>query len=53
MSKGKIILNGLIKENPIFVLFLGMCPVLATSSSVYSAIGMSVCVFLVLLLLLQ
>ena len=50
MSKGKIILNGLIKENPIFVLFLGMCPVLATSGSVYSAIGMSVCVFLVLLL---
>lgn len=50
MSKGKIILNGLIKENPIFVLFLGMCPVLATSGSVYSALGMSVCVFLVLLL---
>lgn len=50
MSKGKIILNGIIKENPTFVLFLGMCPVLAVSSSVYSAIGMSLCVFLVLLL---
>ena len=50
MSKGKIILNGLFKENPIFVLFLGMCPVLATSGSVFSALGMSVCVFLVLFL---
>ena len=50
MSKGKIILNGIINENPTFVLFLGMCPVLATSATLYSAIGMSVCVFLVLLL---
>ena len=50
MKKGTIILNGIIKENPTFVLFLGMCPILATSSSIYSAIGMSVCVFIVLLL---
>lgn len=50
MKKISILLNGIIKENPTFVLFLGMCPVLATSKSVYSAIGMSVCVFLVLLL---
>lgn len=50
MKKGKIILNGIINENPTFALFLGMCPILATSSTVYSAIGMSVCVFLVLLL---
>ena len=50
MKKSKILLNGIINENPTFVLFLGMCPVLATSASIYSAIGMSVCVFLVLLL---
>ncbi len=50
MKKSKIILNGIINENPTFVLFLGMCPILATSASLYSAIGMSVCVFLVLLL---
>ena len=50
MKKSSIILNGIFKENPTFVLFLGMCPVLATSKSIYSAIGMSVCVFLVLLL---
>ena len=50
MKKGKIILNGIINENPTFALFLGMCPILATSTTIYSAIGMSVCVFLVLLL---
>ena len=50
MKKSKILLNGIINENPTFVLFLGMCPVLATSATIYSAIGMSVCVFLVLLL---
>jgi len=50
MKKGKLILNGIINENPTFVLFLGMCPVLATSTSIYSAIGMAACVFLVLLL---
>ena len=49
MKKISILLNGIIKENPTFVLFLGMCPILATSKSIYSAIGMSVCVFLVLL----
>ena len=42
--------NGIIKENPIFVLFLGMCPVLGTSASFFSAFGMSICVMLVLLM---
>lgn len=50
MKKSKIFLSGIIKENPIFVLFLGMCPVLGTSSSLYSAFGMSLCVMLVLLM---
>ena len=49
MKKSKIFLSGIIKENPIFVLFLGMCPVLGTSGSLYQAFGMSVCVLLVLL----
>ncbi len=48
MKKSKIFLSGIIKENPIFVLFLGMCPVLGTSTSLYSAFGMSICVALVL-----
>ena len=50
MKKSKIFLSGIIKENPIFVLFLGMCPVLGTSASFYSAFGMSICVILVLLM---
>ena len=50
MKKSKIFLTGIIKENPIFVLFLGMCPVLGTSASLYSAFGMSLCVILVLLM---
>lgn len=49
MKKSKIFLSGIIKENPIFILFLGMCPVLGTSGSLYQAFGMSVCVLLVLL----
>lgn len=49
MKKSKVFLSGIIKENPIFILFLGMCPVLGTSGSFYSAFGMSICVLLVLL----
>lgn len=41
--------NGLIKENPVFGLFLGMCSALAISSSIDSAFGMSMCVIVVLI----
>ena len=33
MGKVKVIMNGLIKENPTFVLLLGMCPTLGTTTS--------------------
>lgn len=33
-------LNGLIKENPTFVLMLGMCPTLAVTTGVINGIGM-------------
>ena len=36
----KTILDKIIKENPVFVLLLGMCPTLAISTSVSNAIGM-------------
>lgn len=36
----KTFLNGVIKENPTFVLFLGMCPTLAVTTSVVNGIGM-------------
>lgn len=32
--------NGIIKENPTFVLMLGMCPTLATTTSAINAVGM-------------
>lgn len=32
--------KGLFKENPVFVLLLGMCPSLATTTSVVNAVGM-------------
>lgn len=50
MKKLKIILNGILNENPTFVLLLGMCPVLITSSSLFSAFGMSICILFVLLM---
>ena len=36
----KTLLNKIVKENPVFVLLLGMCPTLAVSTSVSNAIGM-------------
>lgn len=42
MSKSNlgIVLNGLIKENPVFVLVLGMCPTLGTTTSAINGMGM-------------
>ena len=40
MKKSKIFLNGLIFENPTFVQLLGMCPTLATTTSVKNGVGM-------------
>ncbi len=39
-SPVKTFLNGLLKENPTFVLLLGMCPTLAVTTGVTNAIGM-------------
>ncbi len=45
----KNLFKGLLRENPIFVLALGLCPSLAVSTSVNNALGMSAATFLVLL----
>ena|ERR1035437_7679489 len=45
-----IVLNGLIKENPIFVLILGMCPTLATTSSAIKGMSMGLATLFVLFL---
>ena len=36
----RVLLNGFVKENPVFVLVLGTCPTLATTTSVISALAM-------------
>ncbi len=45
---GEIFSNGLFKQNPVFVQFLGMCPTLAVTGSVENAIGMGIGVTFVL-----
>ena len=39
-SNLKVVLNGIITENPTFVQLLGMCPTLATTTSLKNGIGM-------------
>ena len=45
----KEFIKGLIITNPVFVLVLGLCPLLAISTSIDNALGMSLAVFIVLL----
>ncbi|NLA81147.1 MAG: electron transport complex subunit E [Chloroflexi bacterium] len=44
----KVLVNGIIKENPIFVLLLGMCPTLATTSSAINGMSMGLATMFVL-----
>ncbi len=44
----KTFLNGIFKENPIFVLFLGMCPTLAVTTSAFNGVGMGLSTMVVL-----
>ncbi|MBO5733467.1 MAG: electron transport complex subunit E [Clostridia bacterium] len=48
MSNLKELTKGLLKENPIFVQFLGMCATLAVSTSVINGIGMGLSTMVVL-----
>ncbi|MEG1964216.1 MAG: electron transport complex subunit RsxE [Clostridia bacterium] len=48
MSKGKILTNGIIKENPVFRLVLGTCPTLAVTTSALNGISMGLAVVFVL-----
>ena len=49
MSNMKILVNGLIKENPTFVLMLGMCPTLATTTSAINGLSMGLATMVVLI----
>lgn len=48
MNKLKIIINGIVKENPTFVLLLGMCPTLGTTTSAINGMGMGFATLVVL-----
>ena len=49
MNNFKVLMNGIIKENPTFVLLLGMCPTLGTTSSAINGMGMGLATLFVLL----
>ena len=44
----RILINGIIKDNPVFVLLLGMCPTLATTSSAINGMSMGLATMFVL-----
>jgi electron transport complex protein RnfE len=48
MKSIKVLLNGIIHENPIFVLLLGMCPTLGTTSSAINGLSMGLATTFVL-----
>ena len=47
-NKSKIFLNGLIYENPVFVMMIGMCPAIAITTNIKDAICMGLSVIFVL-----
>jgi electron transport complex protein RnfE len=49
MSYVDIIKNGIVKENPTFVLMLGMCPTLATTTSAMNGMSMGLATMAVLI----
>jgi len=49
LSKKDILTRGIIKENPVLVLVLGLCPALAVSTQAENAIGMGLATTFVLL----
>ena len=49
MNNWKVFLNGLVKENPTFVLLLGMCPTLGTTSSALNGMSMGLATTFVLI----
>ncbi|MBP5720669.1 MAG: electron transport complex subunit E [Bacteroidales bacterium] len=50
MSKFGLITKGILKENPTFVLVLGMCPTLATTTSAMNGLEMGLATMFVLIL---
>ena len=49
-SKLQLIVDGIVKNNPTFVLVLGMCPTLGTTTSAINGMGMGLATLIVLIL---
>ncbi|KAA6348436.1 Electron transport complex subunit RnfE [termite gut metagenome] len=49
MNNLKVLMNGIVRENPTFVLLLGMCPTLGTTSSAINGMGMGLATMFVLI----
>ncbi len=49
MNNFKVLVNGIIKDNPTFVLLLGMCPTLGTTSSAINGMSMGLATMCVLI----
>ena len=49
MSRFAILMKGIVRENPVLVLVLGLCPALAVSTDVFNAVGLGVATTFVLL----
>ena len=50
MTRFNILLKGIIRENPTFVLILGMCPTLGTTTSAINGAGMGIATMFVLIM---
>lgn len=48
-SSLSVLLNGIVRENPVLVLILGTCPTLATTTNVFGAFGMGIATLMVLI----
>lgn len=50
VNQSQNFLKGIVKENPIFVMLLGMCPTLGVTSSAFNGLGMGVATMFVLIM---
>ena len=50
LSQKENFLKGIIKDNPVFVMLLGMCPALGVTSTAFNGLGMGVATLFVLLM---
>lgn len=50
LSQKQNFLKGIIKDNPVFVMLLGMCPTLGVTSSAFNGLGMGIATLFVLVM---